>query len=87
MGAARRPAANYKVLLTDNQIDCDLKVREGGAKVICDLLLTRWPRQRVGRSEIMAHIVLGEDVKHEVGIASIPDLLVEAAYESLVFLR
>jgi len=35
----------------------------------------------------MAHIVLGEDVNHEVGIASIPDLLVEAAYESLVFLR
>jgi hypothetical protein len=73
--SGRRPAPDDEVALGDDQIDGRPEIGEGGAKVVGDPLLTRRPRQRVGRPEIMANVILGEDLIREVGIASVPDLL------------
>jgi hypothetical protein len=47
MGACGRPAPNNKVPFPDDQINRDLKIGEGGAKVIGDLLLPRRTGQRL----------------------------------------
>jgi hypothetical protein len=73
-----------EVSLTDHQIDLDPEVGERGAKVVCDPFLTSRSRQRLRRPQIVANVVLGEDLEGEVGVATIPDLLVEAPDESLV---
>jgi hypothetical protein len=62
-------------------------VRRRSGKAGRNLLLTSWSRQFVGLPEVVPSVVLGEDFEREVAVASIPDLLVEAAYESLVLLR
>src|SRR4029453_14819960 len=83
MAARGRPAANNKVPLPDDQIDCELKAGERGTKVISDLLLSGRTRQRLGLAEIVADVVIREDLKRKIAIASIPDLLVEATDEGL----
>jgi hypothetical protein len=72
--------------LHDDQIDNDLEVGERGAKVVGDLLLSRRPRQRFGRAQVVADVIFGEDLMCEIGVSQVPHLLVEAAHESLVLL-
>jgi hypothetical protein len=43
IGACGHPAPNNKVPFPDDQINRDLKIGEGGAKVIGDLLLPAGP--------------------------------------------
>lgn len=86
MCPARRPATHNEITLTDDQVDGDLEIGEGGAKVVGDLLLSRRTGPCLCRPKIMAHVVVGEHLIGEIRIAVVPYLVVEAAHELLVLL-
>src|SRR4029453_2207866 len=84
MGARRCPPADNKVVATYDQINPDPEIRERRTKVVSDLLLALWPRQRGCRPKVMPNVIVGEDFVREVAVSLIPDLLVEAANQGLV---
>src|SRR6187200_792978 len=87
MRASCRPAPNDKLPLADYQIDLDHEVREGGAKIVCDLLLAAGAGRGLSGPEIMADVIISEDLEREIGVPLVPDLLIEAAGEGLILLR
>ena len=83
MGARSRPSADYEVVTADNEIDAHPEVGKRSTKVVRDPLLTFGPGQRGSWSQIVANVILGEDLVREVGVPSIPHLLVEARISAL----
>src|SRR5438093_147971 len=86
MGPRGRPATYDEVVLAHDQVDVDPKIWEGGAEVVGDPFLTGRPWLRLGRAEVVSHVLIGEDLERELGVALIPDFVVEAPDEGLVVL-
>jgi hypothetical protein len=87
MGTRRRPASHDEVALPDDHVDHELEIRERGMEVVRDLLLTGRTGESRSRTQIVAHIVVGEHVEGDFGVSATPDLFVEAPDECLVLLR
>src|SRR5215216_1001046 len=59
-------------------------VREGATEIRRDLRHAGRARKRLGRSEVMPNIVVGEHLVSELDVATIPNLFVEPPYQRLV---
>ena len=68
MCARRCPPADDVVVTTFDKINRDPKIRERRMKVVCNLLLAFWPRQRDRRPQVMANVIVGEDFIREVAV-------------------
>ena len=71
MGARSRPSADDEVVTADHEIDAHPEVGKRDTKVVRDPLLTFGPAQRGSWSQIVANVILGENLVREVGVPSI----------------
>jgi hypothetical protein len=81
-----RPAADYKVVLAQDEVDRHAEIRESRTEVVGDPLLPLRARQCRRRTQVVADVVVGEHVVGEVGVPSVPHFLVEPPPEGLVVL-
>jgi hypothetical protein len=78
------PAPRYQIAFGQDQIDIPSQVRKGCSEVGRDLALPFGTRKGFGRAEVMADVVLGEDLEGEVHVALVPDFFIELKHGSLV---
>src|SRR5215203_175576 len=78
------PAPRYQIPFGQDQIDIPSQVREGRPELGRDLALSFGTREGFAWAEVMAGVVLGEDLQGEVHVALVPDFFVEPKHGSLV---
>lgn len=78
--------AHDVLVVGDQKLDLEAKIGKGRPEVRGGLLLPFRSGERIGRAEVVAHVVPGEHLAGRVEIALDPDLFVEPPDERLVLL-
>src|SRR5215211_608148 len=86
VSAGGGPAPDDELVCAHEDLDVPPEVGEGRAKGCRDLLLPFGPGCRIPGAEVMADVVVREDLVGDVEVPFAPDLLVEPLDERLVLL-
>ena len=70
-----------EVVLREREIHLHPQVGERRAEVGRDVRLARAAGERLGRSQVMAHVVRREDLVRDLHVAPVPHLVVETPHE------
>ena len=82
--ARRGPAPDHELAVAQDQVDVPVDVRERPPEVERDLGLAGRAGFRSARAQVVADVVVVEDLVADVRVALGPDLLVEPADQGLV---
>ena len=82
--ARRRPAPDHEIAVAQDQVDVPVDIRERSSEVERDLGLAGRAGFRGARAQVVADVLVVEDLVADVRVALCPDLLVEPADQGLV---
>ena len=78
--ASGSPAPRYQIAFSEDQINVPFQVWKGCPEVGRDLALSFGTGEGLGRAEVMAGVVLSEDLKGKVYVTLVPDLFLEPTH-------